>query len=104
MIIEAINNHYEKLVMDYLSTLPLYKEQQGDTGFLQDIACVALNHLPPKYVRYSVDLVFYMSDREMAEMETRVKAAVDEAILQVQAHMAGPGDEEPGAHQTTSAD
>lgn len=97
MIIDAINNHYEKLVMDYLSTLPLYNEQQEETGFLQDIACVALNHLPPKYVRHSVDLVFYMSDREMAEMESKVKVAVDEAILQVQAHMEGPGDEESSA-------
>ena len=97
MIIDAINNHHEKLVIDYLSTLPLYKEHQGDTGFLQDIACVALNHLPPKYVRHSVDLVFYMSDREMAEMEVKVKAAVDEAILQVQAHMEGPGNEETSA-------
>ena len=90
MITDNIKNHYETMVMDYLASLPIYAEQQDDQGFLQDVVCVALNQLPSKYVRHTIDLVFYMTIPEMQKMETMVKQAVDNAIQTVKKHLEGP--------------
>lgn len=90
MITDDIKNHYETMVMDYLSSLPVYAQRQDDQAFLQDVVCVALNQLPPKYVRHTIDLVFYMTVPELQEMENRVRNAVDSAIETVTAHLEGP--------------
>ena len=31
---------------------------------LADVACVALNRLPARYVRHDVDMVFYLTEQE----------------------------------------
>ena len=38
---------------------------------LADVACVALNRLPPRYIRHEVDFAFYLSERERTESERR---------------------------------
>lgn len=78
-----IRNYYEQLVAEeILRCLP----GNQDSGYLADIACVALNHLPPRYIRYEVDMAFYMSPAELHEIDRRVKAAVEEAIEFIAAH------------------
>lgn len=70
-----ISNYYEDLVTEELKKLG---REQNDISI--DIACVALNRLPSRYYRHSVDMAFYLSTQEQAEMETAVAAAVEFAI------------------------
>jgi hypothetical protein len=53
---------------------------ERNADLVADIACVALNHLPPRYVRHTVDMAFYLSPRERQEMEEKVAEAVRTAI------------------------
>ena len=76
MTIEAdIKNFYENLVIEEVHA----RNESGkfDANDLEDIACVALNHLPPRYYRHSVDMVFYLSREELSEMRQKVKTAVE---------------------------
>ena len=79
---DAIHNYYERMVLDEIQrALP---EQHSEHDLLADIACVALNHLPPRYIRYYVDMAFYLSPRERMEMEDKVSKAVADAIIFVE--------------------
>jgi hypothetical protein len=55
---------------------------------LADVACVALNRLPPRYIRHIVDLSFYLTDRERLDNERAVDEAVHQAFQFVQARLA----------------
>jgi hypothetical protein len=75
---DSIHNYYERMVLEEIRrALP----ERDDPDQLADIACVALNHLPPRYIRYEVDMVFYLSPRERMEMEDKVAKAVADAIV-----------------------
>ena len=76
----TINNYYERLVFERLHALMLEKEGSIDQEFLDDVACVALNRLPPRYVRHTVDLAFHMSDAEWEELLKQVDSVVTEAL------------------------
>lgn len=78
---ESIQNYYEKLVSDALTDK--LKDSPRDIDELADIACVALNHLPPRYFRHEIDMAFYLSPTEFKEMRDKVSDAVDEAIAYV---------------------
>ncbi len=59
-----IHNWYEKLVRERLAEMSDgggFGTAQIDDETLSDIASVALNRLPPRYVRHAVDMSFYMS-------------------------------------------
>ncbi len=74
---EAIHNYYEQLVYEELSRqLP---QDQNDSDYIADIACVTLNHLPPRYIRFDVDMAFYLSPTERTEMLNKVTVAVNDA-------------------------
>lgn len=79
-----ISNYYEKLVVDEIGQRPSLDSVSDDV--LIDMACVALNQLPARYYRYSVDMAFYLSASENEQMEKDVKAAVNHAIQFVQDH------------------
>ncbi len=80
MNFENIHNYYEKLVLERMHDALI--EQQGITNedLLEDVACVALNRLPTRYVRHDVDTAFFMSDEERQHMAIQVIAAVDAAL------------------------
>jgi len=81
MEFESVHNYYEKLVVQYLI------EEFGadiDSSRVADIACVALNHLPPRYIRYDVDMTFYLSPQEAAEMSNKVIDACQNAMTHVE--------------------
>ena len=63
-----------------LASDPEFYEDMEDPELWSDIACVALNNLPPRYVRHSVDMTFYLSTEEHIEMDERVSQAVRNAI------------------------
>jgi hypothetical protein len=77
--IDFIHNFYERRVIE-----EVYKQSErvrnGDRNFLADVACVALNRLPPRYIRHDVDMTFFTSPQEMIEIEMKVNQAVQQAI------------------------
>jgi hypothetical protein len=79
MTFETITNYYEKQVYDEI-TAELGNTYRDDPDFLADIACVALNSLPPRYIRHQVDMAFYMSSKEREHMEDVIERAVQDAI------------------------
>ncbi len=52
------------------------------------MACVALNRLPPRYIRHTVDFAFYQTEKERAEAEQLVRDTVRQAFEFVQARVA----------------
>ncbi len=79
--LDSIHNYYERLVMDEIRHQS--SRARGDDDFMSDVACVSLNHLPPRYIRYDVDMTFFLSPQEQREMQDKVKLAVKEAISYV---------------------
>ncbi len=79
-----ISNYFEKLVVDELAARESLEVLDEDV--LIDIACVALNQLPARYYRFSVDMAFYLSGQETQQMTEDVNKAVDYAIEFVQQH------------------
>jgi hypothetical protein len=84
---ESIRNHYEQPVLAAVGELaPQYPGLREE--LLADVACVALNRLPPRYIRHPVDLAFYMTDKERVENERAIDEAVRHAFEFVQARSA----------------
>lgn len=78
---DSIHNYYEKLVLDEVSRTS--ERSREDIEFLADVACVALNRLPPRYIRHDVDMTFFMSTQELSEINDKVQKAVKQAIAYV---------------------
>ena len=80
-----ISNLYEQMVTELVTSR--YGGADGlDQEALEDIACVALNHLPAPYYHHRVDLVYYLDAQERADMEKRVDGAVTAAQQFVMEH------------------
>ncbi|MFD2229973.1 late competence development ComFB family protein [Alkalimarinus sediminis] len=80
-IMDSIQNYYEPLVIETLAELTRDKAFSDD--LLIDVMCVALNHLPPRYIRHEVDMIYYLSPIEAKEMQDKVKKAVEGALAYV---------------------
>lgn len=77
----SITNCYEQLVLDQIYRV--WREsfpQPPEQDLLLDITCLALNQLPARYVRHSVDLLAHMSTEESRQMQRQVVDAVARAI------------------------
>ena len=77
-ILDNIHNYYESLVVECLAELTEGKTHEDD--FLIDVVCVALNRLPPRYIRHEVDMIYYLSPIEAQEMKDKVKDATKNAL------------------------
>ena len=83
----SVHNHFEHPVFAAVAERSVnYPAVAGDA--LADVACVALNRLGPRYIRHSVDLTFYMSEKERIDMERAVGESVTFAFEYVQARNA----------------
>lgn len=89
MAFESIRNYYEQLVVDRIRATVARREDANDADYLEDVACVALNQLPARYIRHHVDLAFYLTAEERAHMQRAVENAVDTAVAYVNRHRAG---------------
>ncbi|MBO1255178.1 late competence development ComFB family protein [Alteromonas sp. 5E99-2] len=75
---DDIHNYYEHLVIEHVTALGLDKTQTPD--YLADLCCLALNQVPPRYIRYEVDMAFYLPQSERMQMKMNVEEAVGKAI------------------------
>lgn len=86
--IDFIHNYYERLVLEEIFEQST-RAQEGDRDFLADVACVALNRMPPRYIRHDVDMTFFMSPQDMQEIHNKVVNAVKDAINYVESRERG---------------
>jgi len=79
-----ITNYCEVLVQEEF----LRRKEKEDLASVDyiDVACVALNKLPPRYYRHTVDIIFYMPETELDALRKQVAEAVTLAIEFVQKH------------------
>lgn len=88
MSFDSIHNYYEQLVMARINDLQNSELKEFEEDLLCDIACVALNQLPSRYVRHNVDMLFYMPAQERLKIDREVTTAVKKAIEYVKQHNA----------------
>ncbi len=89
MDFSSVHNHHESAVYRVVADFaPRYPGLADHPELLADVACVALNRLPPRYVRHEVDMAFFQTEAERQDMEAQVAAAVDHAFGFVQARYA----------------
>lgn len=93
---ETIHNYYERLVSSAVQDQLARLKRVTDQDVIDDITCVALNQLPARYVRHTVDLVFYMTADEQAHINGAVNEAVRTAI-----HFVTEQDDSPRPHTFT---
>lgn len=79
---EGIRNYYEQLLSDYLFVEGYH--QQFDIDFLSDLSCLVLNELPPKYIRFEVDVAFFLSSDERLNMHKKIAETVQAMIPYLQ--------------------
>lgn len=70
---DAIDNFYERLVLDAIDAT---RQEEDTTDYLTDVMCVALNRLPARYYRHSIDMMFYLADEELKAMKEKSLAEV----------------------------
>lgn len=85
---ESIHNHHEHAVFEAISSAGADYPLVAANDLLPDVACVALNRLPPRYIRHQADLSFYLSGRQRADDARAVSDAVRFAFEYVQARRA----------------
>jgi hypothetical protein len=85
---DEIHNHHERAVFALVQAHAPAFPHMNDPELLADVACVALNRLPARYIRHEVDFAFYLTERERAENETATEEAVSFAFEFVQARRA----------------
>ena len=73
----SIYNHHERAVTTAVRNLAPRYPQLASEDMLADIACVALNRLPPRYIRHEVDFSFYLSEKERHAIEQAIQEAVE---------------------------
>ncbi len=67
---DQVHNYYERLVFEEVATRAQNESFHHFTSdMLADVACLALNRLPARYVRHDVDLMFYLTEPERHAIE-----------------------------------
>lgn len=75
---DDIHNYYEHMVLDHIQKLDLQKIKNKD--YLADLTCLTLNQLPPRYIRYEVDMAFYLPNSERQQMHMNVVNAIKSSV------------------------
>ncbi len=76
-----INNYYEQLVTAQLLHMAKEINELNYKDFMEDVACIALNELPARYVRSLVDLHSHFTDLDKEAMEQQVADAIQKALV-----------------------
>ncbi len=78
LISDTVTNFTEILVEESIDANGLEKSMGPD--LLQDVVCIALNKLPPHYVRSTLDVKINLSAEERHALMSSVDAAVMAAV------------------------
>ena len=76
---EQVHNYYERLVFEEVVQRSANYEH-FTTDMLADVACVALNRLPARYVRHDVDFMFYLTESERHVIERSLNEVLNFAF------------------------
>jgi hypothetical protein len=88
MSFESVRNYHEEAVFQSVTDRADEHPVLGDDpDLLADVACVALNRIPARYIRNKVDMTFYMDDAERIKNNAMVKFAVEAAFRFVEARL-----------------
>jgi hypothetical protein len=88
MTFESVRNYHEEAVFQSVTdTAYDHPALADDPELLADVACVALNRIPARYIRNKVDMTFYMDDAERVKNDVMVRAAVHAAFRFVEARL-----------------
>jgi competence protein ComFB len=79
-MLASIQNYYERLVLESIQDKLRSRDEEQDADFVADLACLALNALPARYVRHAVDLWSHLGDADRAAMRQEVNNAVETAL------------------------
>ncbi len=72
---EQIHNFYEPVVFEAVTNMAdSYPDFSPD--MLADVACVALNRLPARYLRHDVDMMFYLTEPERRAIDDALQEAL----------------------------
>lgn len=83
-MLSTITNYYERLVLERLYELLHPDGTEFDTDYIDDLACVALNYLPARYMRHGVDFMSHLTDAEVHHIHDEVTNAVGFALATTQ--------------------
>ena len=86
MNFDGIYNYYERIVHEEVIKVLSAENSDYKIDDAEDIACLALNQLPAKYVRHSIDTVFFLVEGECENMNKAVVQAVKTAFDRVKSH------------------
>ena len=82
----SVRNSNERAVFEAVAAgAASYPGLAHDPDLLADVACVALNRMPPHYIRHSADLAFFTTEKERQATLRNVAESVDFAFGYVQA-------------------
>ena len=79
------NTHEKNIFAAVVAAAPRYPGVSDDPELLADVACVALNRIPPHYIRHSADLAFFTTEKERLAIRRNIDESVDFAFGYVQA-------------------
>ena len=86
MDFSSVHNTHEKTVFAaVMAASTRYPGVSDDPELLADVACVALNRMPPHYIRHRADLAFFTTERERQAVAQNIDESVDFAFGYVQA-------------------
>ncbi|GAB4397720.1 MAG: late competence development ComFB family protein [Rhodoferax sp.] len=76
---EQVHNYFERIVFEEVARRSVDHPDLSEDA-LADVACVALNRLPARYVRHDVDLMFYLTEVERRAIDDSLHEAVSFAF------------------------
>jgi hypothetical protein len=76
---EQVHNYYERLVFEEVAARAQARPE-FTADMLADVACVALNRLPARYVRHDVDMIFYLTEQERHAIELSLEEVLQFAF------------------------
>ncbi|NEX20112.1 late competence development ComFB family protein [Thiorhodococcus mannitoliphagus] len=79
-MLSSIANIYERLVMECIREILEDGALAADQDYADDLACIALNSLPPKYVRHAVDFAAHLDDESHKTLRIEAADAVGKAL------------------------
>lgn len=76
---EQVHNFFESVVFEAVA-IKANAYPAFSPDMLADVACVALNRLPARYLRHDVDMMFYLTESERGAIEDSLAEALNFAF------------------------